>query len=79
MEQLQNRGISTRPGTHAVHALDFYRQRFGFGDQTYPHAYSCEQQTMAIPLHNRMSKEDYQYVVEAIQGIVTTAEQVCAA
>ncbi len=79
MEQLQSRGISTRPGTHAVHTLDFYRQRFGFPDRAYPYAYSSEQQTMAIPLHNRMSKEDFQYVVEVIQSIVNTAEQACAA
>src|SRR5262245_21464186 len=28
MERLQERGVSTRPGTHAVHMLGFYRQRF---------------------------------------------------
>jgi dTDP-4-amino-4,6-dideoxygalactose transaminase len=29
MERLQEAGISTRPGTHAVHMLGYYAQRFG--------------------------------------------------
>ena len=30
MEALQEQGISTRPGTHAVHMLGYYRESFGF-------------------------------------------------
>ena len=29
METLQARGVATRPGTHAVHTLGYYRDRFG--------------------------------------------------
>jgi perosamine synthetase len=69
MEALQAKGISTRPGTHAVHALGYYRNRFGFRPEDYPVAWACDQQTMALPLHNRMTEEDYQYVVQALTEI----------
>lgn len=67
MEILQAKGISTRPGTHAVHMLAYYRDRFGFNPEDFPGARDCNDHTMAIPLHNRMTAEDYAYVVEAIR------------
>jgi perosamine synthetase len=69
MEVLQGRGISTRPGTHAVHMLGFYRETFRLAPDDFPAARDCDRQTMAIPLHNRMSEDDFRYVVEAIRGI----------
>jgi dTDP-4-amino-4,6-dideoxygalactose transaminase len=69
MEQLQRRGISTRPGTHATHLLGYYRKRFGFAPDDFPAARDCDAQTMAIPLHNRMSAEDYRYVADALKEI----------
>lgn len=69
MEILQAKGISTRPGTHAVHMLAYYRERFGLKPEDFPGARDCNDHTMAIPLHNRMSDEDYAYVVEAIRQL----------
>jgi len=69
MEILQAKGISTRPGTHAVHMLAYYRDRFGFNPEDFPGARDCNDHTMAIPLHNRMTAEDYAYVVDAIRQL----------
>ncbi len=69
MEQLQHAGISTRPGTHAVHQLAYYRERFGLAPGDFPGARDCDAQTMAIPLHNRMSADDFAYVVDAIKKL----------
>jgi len=69
MEHLQAAGISTRPGTHAVHMLGYYRDRFGFKQDDYPGARDCDANTMAIPLHNRMTKEDYAYIVETLHAL----------
>jgi perosamine synthetase len=66
MEQLEAHGVSTRPGTHAVHMLGYYRERFGSKPEDFPVARDLASQTMAIPLHNRMSAEDYEYVVQAL-------------
>jgi len=69
MEVLLSQGISTRPGTHAVHMLGVYKDRFGFQAGDYPAAKDCDAYSMAIPLHNRMTAEDYEYVVQAIKKI----------
>ncbi|WDZ96593.1 DegT/DnrJ/EryC1/StrS family aminotransferase [Herbaspirillum sp. WKF16] len=69
MERLQEKGISTRPGTHAVHMLGYYRQTFGLKPDDFPAARDCDANTMAIPLHNRMTEEDYRYVVDAIKAL----------
>jgi perosamine synthetase len=69
MEDLQRAGVSTRPGTHAVHMLGYYRRRFGLAPADYPAARDCDANTMAIPLHNRMSGDDYRYVVDALRKI----------
>ena len=70
MDLLQQKGVSTRPGTHAVHMLGLYRERFGLRPGDFPGARDCDANTMAIPLHNRMTEEDYGYVVETLHNIV---------
>ena len=65
METLQQKGIATRPGTHAVHMLSYYKEKYGLQDDDFPGAKECDQQTMAIPLHNKMVREDFDYIIEA--------------
>ena len=69
MQKLQEAGIATRPGTHAVHMLGYYREKFGLTPDDFPGARDCDANTMAIPLHNRMSAEDYEYVVATIKSL----------
>ncbi len=69
MEKLQQFGISTRPGTHAIHMLSIYKNGFGINPDDSPGAKACDQNTMAIPLHNKMVKEDYEYIVKVLKSI----------
>lgn len=69
MEYLQQKGISTRPGTHAVHMLGFYKKTFAINPMDYPGAYAANEYSMSIPLHNRMMKEDFEYIVTVLQNI----------
>ncbi len=69
MDILQQKGIATRPGTHAVHMLSLYRDKYNIDPNDFPGAKSCDQNTMAIPLHNKMTKEDFDYVIEALRAI----------
>jgi perosamine synthetase len=69
MGLLQEQGIATRPGTHAVHMLGLYRQRYGLRAEDFPNAAACDANTMAIPLHNRMVPADYQRVAEALRSL----------
>lgn len=69
MELLQQNGISTRPGTHAVHMLGYYKKAFGIKPGDYPNAYAANEYSMSIPLHNKMVKEDFEYIVNIIKSI----------
>ena len=69
MSKLNERGVATRPGTHAVHELGYYREHYGLKPDDFPNARDCAANTMAIPLHNRMDDSDYAYVIEAIRSL----------
>jgi dTDP-4-amino-4,6-dideoxygalactose transaminase len=69
MEELQKQGISTRPGTHAVHMLGYYRTGFGLRPDDFPAARDCDQHSMAIPLHNCMSEDDLTYVIDSLRHL----------
>ncbi len=68
MATLSKRGISTRPGTHAVHMLALYRDKFKSEPDLCPNARDCDRYSIAIPLHNVLTDKDRQYVVESIQN-----------
>ena len=69
MEKLQEKGIATRPGTHAVHMLSFYKEKFKFKNNDFPGAYECDQYTIALPLHNKMTEEDFLYIVNTVKNL----------
>lgn len=69
MVRLASRGIATRPGTHALSELSYYRENFGVERARYPVATRLHHQSMAIPLHNRMCEADFQYVAENLRAI----------
>lgn len=69
MEYLQQKGIATRPGTHAVHMLGVYANLFNFKPTDFPGAFAADQYSMSIPLHNKMNKEDFDYVIHSLKAI----------
>jgi len=69
MEYLQQHGISTRPGTHAVHMLGYYANTYNIKPHDYMGAFQCNEYSMSIPLHNKMTEVDFKYVVEKIKSI----------
>ena len=70
MEKLQQMGVSTRPGTHAPHMLNYYANKYNIKPQDFPGARDCNNYSMSIPLFNKMTKEDYEYVVYCLKSII---------
>jgi dTDP-4-amino-4,6-dideoxygalactose transaminase len=68
MLDLESRGIATRPGTHAVHALSYYRERYGLNPWSCPNSYSAMTQTIALPLYPQMSQSECEFVVESVRS-----------
>lgn len=69
MEYLFQKGISTRPGTHAVHMLTYYRKKYHIKPEDYPGAKLANDCSMALPLHNKMSVEDFDYIIEVLKSL----------
>jgi dTDP-4-amino-4,6-dideoxygalactose transaminase len=69
MEYLQENGVSSRPGTHAVHMLGYYSQKLGISPQDFPWAYAANEYSMSIPLHNKMVAEDFEYIVDLLKAL----------
>lgn len=68
MERLDGEGVSTRPGTHAVHMVGAYRHQHAPDD--FPSARDADRRSMALPLHNRMTESDYRHVVHSLRRVV---------
>ena len=69
MEKLQKAGISTRPGTHAPHMLEYYAKKYNINPDDFPGARDCNNFSMSIPLFNKMTREDYEYVVYCLKTL----------
>lgn len=69
LQILEERGIATRQGTHAVHMLGYYKNRFGYKPEDYPNAYACDHLSITLPLYVQMSDEDQMRVVEEIRRV----------
>lgn len=67
MDRLQARGIATRPATHAVHMLSFYRNKYGLDARQFPNAFAADRCTIALPLFHGMSEEEQDYVIQAVR------------
>jgi dTDP-4-amino-4,6-dideoxygalactose transaminase len=69
MEKLNLAGVESRVGTIAVHMQDYYAKKYKIDPDLLPVSKACGLYSLAIPLHNRMSSDDYKYVVSALKGI----------
>ena len=68
MDDLQKSGISTRPATHAVHMLSFYKKKYGLMPEDFPNAYAADQCSISLPLFHGMEPEEQGRVIEVIKS-----------
>ena len=66
MMSLEAQGVSTRQGTHAVHGLGLYRERFGLRPEDFPQAWIAERVSLALPLFPTMTDAEQDHVVELL-------------
>jgi len=64
MDSLEAAGIATRPGTHAVHTLGFYRRKYGIQPEDLPNCLIADRLTIALPLYAQMTPAEQDYVLE---------------
>jgi perosamine synthetase len=66
MNELQSKGISTRPATHAVHMLTYYREKYSLKSEDYPNAYIANDCSISLPLFHGMTNEEQDFVIDAV-------------
>lgn len=68
MQLLETNGIATRPGTHAIHMLGFYAKKYGFIPKDFPNSLIANETSMAIPLHNKLSRSDQDRIIDSLRN-----------
>tara|TARA_B100000963_G_scaffold358304_1_gene382612 strand:+ start:8592 stop:9764 length:1173 start_codon:yes stop_codon:yes gene_type:complete len=66
MEMLQDHGISTRPATHSVHMLTYYKEKYLLNSQDYINSYIANECSISLPLFNGMTEEESDYVIDIV-------------
>ena len=69
MENLQLAGISTRPATHAIHLLTFYKSKYQLVPERYPNAYLADSCSISLPLFNGLTNIEQAHVISTLNGI----------
>lgn len=70
LQRLEDKGIATRQGTHAVHMLGYYKDRFGYKPEDFPNAYACDHLSITLPLYAGLTEKEQEYVVNTIRTTV---------
>jgi perosamine synthetase len=66
MDDLQKNGISTRPATHAVHLLKFYKEKYQLKPGDFPNAYAADQCSISLPLFHGLTEDEQLYVIDKV-------------
>lgn len=66
MDELQQAGISTRPATHAVHMLKYYREKYRLKPEDFPNAWAANDCSISLPLFHGMTEAEQSYVIEKV-------------
>ena len=68
MERLLEFGISTRPATHAVHMLSYYKKKYNLDPQDFPNAFIANECSISFPLFHGMSSTEQDYVINKVSN-----------
>jgi dTDP-4-amino-4,6-dideoxygalactose transaminase len=63
MYRLEEKGVTTRQGTHAVHTLGYYKKTYGLKDEQFPSSYAADHLSIALPLFYGMTDEEFEYIL----------------
>lgn len=67
MDYMQTCQIQTRPGTHAVHRLGYYKEKYGLHPEMFPSACKGEDTTITLPIFPDMTNADQDFVVQSVR------------
>jgi dTDP-4-amino-4,6-dideoxygalactose transaminase len=68
--QMHRRGIGTGVHYRALHTHPYYRERWGFHPEQFPHAYAIGEHTVSLPLAPKLTDADVERVIAAAREIL---------
>lgn len=72
LQKLEDEGVATRQGTHAIHMLGYYRDRFGYKPEDYSNAYAGDHLSITLPLYVGLKREDQEHIIKIIRKTIDT-------
>jgi dTDP-4-amino-4,6-dideoxygalactose transaminase len=66
MLRLEERGVSTRQGTHAPVLQRFYREKYNLAAGAFPKATMADRLSLTLPLYPAMTSEEQAYVIDQL-------------
>ena len=64
--RVKSAGVATRPGTHAVHLLDYYHRKYELHSEDLPGCTLADRLSLALPLYPQMTEAEQEYVIERL-------------
>lgn len=66
MAQMEDNGIATRQGTHAVHLLGYYRNKYNLIETDFINSYAADRLSISLPLYVQMTDEEQDMVIQSL-------------
>lgn len=68
MFELEELGVYTRQGTHAIHTLGYYRKKYNLKPLDFINSYIAHKLSISFPLYD-MSDNEFNYVIDSIYKV----------
>ena len=72
MLRLEERGVSTRQGTHAPVLQGFYRDKYRIAREAFPNSTIGDRLSLTLPLYPGMTVDEQSYVIDELAGAFHT-------
>lgn len=73
MARLEQKGIATRQGTHAVVNQEWYAKKYGYSPSDFPVSNAAEKLSLSLPVYVGLEPADQEWIVEEILKAQTSA------
>ncbi|MCS7305985.1 MAG: DegT/DnrJ/EryC1/StrS family aminotransferase [Thermoguttaceae bacterium] len=70
MEELEKRGVPSRPYFTPIHLQPFYREQFGYKEGDFPITEAVARSTLALPFSSVMTEEQVESVCRTLQRVL---------
>jgi dTDP-4-amino-4,6-dideoxygalactose transaminase len=66
MDILAAAGVGSRPPTHAIHTLSYYKEKYQIKETDFPNAWAANICGFSIPIFPGLTVDDQEYVIQSI-------------